>query len=153
MSVAQSRKPLGLWTSSGLVAGNMIGSGIFLLPASLALYGPVSLVGWVVTAAGALALALVFANLGRAYPKTGGPYEYSRRAFGDFIGFQVAWGYWIAVWAGNAAIAVAAVAYAGEFWGKLSDDALVGAIAAIACVWSLTLVNALGVKPGGQVSF
>jgi APA family basic amino acid/polyamine antiporter len=153
MAATTARKPLGLWTSTGLVAGNMIGSGIFLLPASLALYGPVSLVGWVVTATGALFLALVFANLGRVYPKTGGPYEYSRRAFGDFIGFQVAWGYWIAVWAGNAAIAVAAVAYAGEFWDPLADDALVGALAALVCMWSLTLVNLLGVKPGGQVSF
>jgi APA family basic amino acid/polyamine antiporter len=130
----------------------MIGSGIFLLPASLALYGPISLVGWVITATGALMLALVFANLGRAYPKTGGPYEYSRRAFGDFIGFQVAWGYWIAVWAGNAAIAVAAVSYASEFWDPLADEAIVGAAAAIACMWSLTLVNLAGVKPGGQVS-
>jgi APA family basic amino acid/polyamine antiporter len=130
----------------------MIGSGIFLLPASLALYGPISLVGWVVTATGALMLALVFANLGRAYPKTGGPYEYSRRAFGDFIGFQVAWGYWIAIWAGNAAVAVGVVAYAAEFWDPLADDALVGALAAAACVLSLTVVNALGVKPGGQVS-
>ncbi|HLG10734.1 MAG TPA: amino acid permease [Dehalococcoidia bacterium] len=151
-TAASPRKSLGLWSSTGLVAGNMIGSGIFLLPASLALYGPISLVGWVITATGALFLALVFANLGRAYPKTGGPYEYSRRAFGDFIGFQVAWGYWIAVWAGNAAIAVAAVAYAGEFWHTLSDEAIVGAAAAIACIWSLTLINLAGVKPGGQVS-
>jgi APA family basic amino acid/polyamine antiporter len=152
MAASQPRKSLGLWTSTGLVAGNMIGSGIFLLPASLAAYGPVSLVGWVVTATGALMLALVFANLGRAYPKTGGPYEYSRRAFGEFIGFQVAWGYWIAAWVGNAAIAVAVVAYAAEFWSPLADDALVGALAAIACIWSLTLVNLFGVKPGGQVS-
>jgi APA family basic amino acid/polyamine antiporter len=130
----------------------MIGSGIFLLPASLALYGPISLVGWVITATGALMLALVFANLGRAYPKTGGPYEFSRRAFGDFIGFQMAWGYWIAVWAGNAAIAVAAVSYASEFWDPLADTAIVGAAAAIACIWSLTLINLAGVKPGGQVS-
>ena len=57
-------------------------------------------------------LALVFADLGRAFPRTGGPYAYARRAFGDFIGFQTAWGYWIAAWAGNAAIAVAFVGYA-----------------------------------------
>jgi APA family basic amino acid/polyamine antiporter len=130
----------------------MIGSGIFLLPASLAAYGPISLGGWAVTATGALLLALVFATLGRAYPKTGGPYEYSRRAFGDFIGFQVAWGYWIAIWAGNAAVAVGVVAYAAEFWSPLSDNNLVGALAAVGCVVSLTFVNALGIKTGGQVS-
>jgi APA family basic amino acid/polyamine antiporter len=152
MATATQRKALGPWTSTALVAGNMVGSGIFLLPASLALYGPISLGGWIVTATGALFLALVFANLGRLYPKTGGPYEYSRRAFGDFIGFQVAWGYWIAIWAGNAAVAVGVVAYAAEFWDPLADDNLVGALAAVACVTSLTLVNALGIKAGGQVS-
>lgn len=152
MAIRQNKKPLGLWTSTGLVAGNMIGSGIFLLPAALAVYGPISLVGWAITATGALLLALVFANLGRLYPKSGGPYEYSRRAFGDFIGFQVAWGYWIAIWAGNAAVAVGVVAYAAEFWGPLADDALLGALAAITAVWFLTLVNGLGIRQGGFMS-
>ena len=50
-------------------------------------------------------LALVFANLGRARPRTGGPYTVARRALGDFAGFQTAWRYWIAVRTGNAAIA------------------------------------------------
>jgi APA family basic amino acid/polyamine antiporter len=50
----------------------------------------------VFTRAGALLLALVFANLGRAHPRTGGPYHYARRPFGDFVGFQTAWAYWIA---------------------------------------------------------
>jgi amino acid transporter len=95
------------------VVGNMVGSGIFLLPASLAqAAGPISILGWVFTGAGAMLLALVFAKLGRAFPRTGGPYAYAREAFGDFVGFQT-WGYWIAVWAGNAAIAVAFVGYAG----------------------------------------
>jgi APA family basic amino acid/polyamine antiporter len=57
-----------------LVMGNMIGSGIFLLPSSLAPYGGLSIVGWVVSAAGALALALVFARLARLSPAAGGPY-------------------------------------------------------------------------------
>ena len=61
-------------------------------------------------------LALVFANLGRAHPRTGGPYYFARRAFGDFVGFQTAWAYWIAAWVGNAAIAVAFAGYLGVFW-------------------------------------
>ena len=65
---------------------------------------------------GAMLLAAVFATLGRAYPKTGGPYAYAHRAFGDFIGFQTAWGYWIAAWAGNAAIAIAFTGYLTVFW-------------------------------------
>ena len=100
------KRSMGLWMATALVVGNMIGSGVFLLPASLAgTAGPISMFGWVFTGAGAILLALVFAGLGRALPRTGGPYAYAKRAFGDFIGFQTAWGYWIAAWAGNAAIA------------------------------------------------
>jgi APA family basic amino acid/polyamine antiporter len=74
--------------ATALVIGSMIGSGIFLLPASLAgAAGPISILSWTITGPGALLLALVFANLGRAFPRTGGPYSYARRAFGDFVGF------------------------------------------------------------------
>src|SRR3990170_1020939 len=90
---APPRRAIGLWTATALVVGNMIGSGVFLLPSSLAAAaGPVSLVGWVFTGAGAVLLALVFADLGRAFPAAGGPYAYAHRAFGDFVGFQTAWG-------------------------------------------------------------
>ena len=104
------KRELGGWTTTSVVVGNMIGSGVFL-PAALAVvaleYGSGSLLAWAVTGAGAMLLAMVFARLGRAYPRTGGPYVYVRRAFGDFMGFQTAWGYWIAAWVGNAAIATA----------------------------------------------
>ena len=99
------KRSLGLSMATALVIGNMVGSGVFGLPSALASVGPISLLAWVITGAGAILLALVFANLGRAYPQTGGPYVYARRAFGDFAGFWTAWGYWIAAWAGNAAIA------------------------------------------------
>jgi APA family basic amino acid/polyamine antiporter len=82
------KRSLGLWMATALVIGNMIGSGVFLLPASLAgAAGPISILSWTITGPGALLLALVFANLGRAFPRTGGPYSYARRAFGDFVGF------------------------------------------------------------------
>ena len=83
------KRELGGWTTTAVVIGNMIGSGVFLLPAALAVvaleYGSGSLLAWVVTGVGAMLLAGVFASLGRAYPKTGGPYVYVRRAFGDTI--------------------------------------------------------------------
>jgi APA family basic amino acid/polyamine antiporter len=143
---------MGLWMATALVVGNMIGSGVFLLPASLAgTAGPISILGWVFTGAGAILLALVFANLGRALPRTGGPYAYARRAFGDFIGFQTAWGYWIAVWAGNAAIAVAFVGYAAVFWPAAGTHKLLGALVAIALIWLLTFANALGARESGAI--
>ena len=146
-----SRRRLGLGIATALVVGNMIGSGVFLLPSSLAEYGGISLVGWLFTAAGAILLAFVFARLGRSYPETGGPYAYSRRAFGDFVGFQMAWGYWIAIWAGNAALAVAFVGYLAVFWEALATETLLAAVVAVAVVWLLTAVNLLGVRTGGIV--
>jgi APA family basic amino acid/polyamine antiporter len=151
----QPTHPLGSGASTALVVGNMVGSGIFLLPASLAAYGGISVVAWLFTAAGAFLLALVFARLGRAYPRTGGPYAYSRRAFGDFVGFQTAWGYWIAAWVGNAAIAVAFVGYLGHFFGTLGDDGtgdkILQVIVAAAAIWLLTWVNVRGVRQAGLV--
>ena len=115
------KRSMGLWMATALVVGNMIGSGIFLLPAAMAgTAGPVSIVAWLFTGIGAMLLALVFATLGRAYPKTGGPYVYARKAFGDFIGFQTAWSYWINAWVGNAAIAIAFAGYLAVFWGDAS---------------------------------
>ncbi len=146
------KRQMGLWMAVALVIGNMVGSGIFLLPASLAAAaGPVSIVGWVFTGVGAMLLALVFARLGGAFPRTGGPYAYARRAFGDFIGFQTAWGYWIAAWAGNAAITVAFVGYLAVFWPALNTHSLLAALVGIAVIWFLTAVNSLGVREGAQV--
>jgi APA family basic amino acid/polyamine antiporter len=142
---------LGLTMATALVVGNMIGSGVFLLPAALGSFGPISLVAFAITAVGAILLALVFARLGRTYPETGGPYVYSKRAFGDFIGFWQAWGYWIAAWAGNAAIAIAFVSYLGEYWGTVRTNNVVAALAAVAAIWVCTAVNILGVRQSGFV--
>lgn len=146
------KRTMGVWMATALVVGNMVGSGIFLLPASLAgAAGPMSLFGWIFTGVGAMLLALVFARLGRAMPRTGGPYAYARRAFGDFIGFQTAWGYWIAAWAGNAAIAVAFVGYLAVFWGDLETNNLLAALVGIGVIWLLTFVNILGTRESGAV--
>jgi APA family basic amino acid/polyamine antiporter len=150
-SKEQSKKSLGFWMATALVVGNMIGSGVFLLPSALAPYGGISIVGWLFTAVGAMLLALVFARLARAYPKTGGPYAYSRLAFGDFVGFQTAWGYWINIWVGNAAIAVAFAGYLAVFWPEVGTNSALGAVVALAAIWLLTGVNALGVRAGGWV--
>jgi basic amino acid/polyamine antiporter, APA family len=120
---------MGLWMATALVVGNMVGSGIFTLPALLAgEAGPASILSLAFTGVGAMLLALVFANLGRAHPKTGGPYYFARRAFGDFVGFQTAWAYWIAAWVGNAAIAVAFAGYLGVFWGDVNSKNWLAAV-------------------------
>ena len=90
---AASTRAIGPWTAVALVMGNMIGSGIFLLPASLAPYGGIALAAWILSAAGSMLLALVFARLGRLNPAAGGLYAYTRLAFGDLAGFLIGWGY------------------------------------------------------------
>ncbi|HNZ97652.1 MAG TPA: amino acid permease, partial [Thermoanaerobaculia bacterium] len=122
---------LGLWTLTALVVGNMIGSGVFLLPASLAPYGGASFLGWVVTAGGSMAIGLVFARLARRMPAAGGPYAYTREAFGDFAGFLVGWGYWISSWSAVAAIAVAMVGYLGALVPAATASPVAAAASAI----------------------
>jgi APA family basic amino acid/polyamine antiporter len=146
-----SRRDIGLWTAVALVMGNMIGSGVFLLPASLAAYGGLSLVGWVISAGGSVCLALVFARLARQSPDAGGPYAYTRRAFGDLAGFLVAWGYWISVWSANAALAVAFVGYLDPFIPGLVRTPATAALLAVGMIWLLTAVNIRGVRTAGRV--
>jgi APA family basic amino acid/polyamine antiporter len=134
-----------------LVMGNMIGSGIFLLPASLARFGGVSLIGWLVSTAGALMLALVFARLARIDPAAGGPYAYTRRAFGDLAAFLVAWGYWISMWTSLGALAVALVGYLAAVVPQVNATPAVAAVAALIAVWSLVAVNAIGARAAGWV--
>lgn len=149
MSQQPKQQKLGLWMLTALVAGNIVGSGIFLLPASLAEYGSISLLAWIVTAGGALLIALVFAKLGTVMPRVGGPYAYCREAFGDFIGFQMAYNYWIALWVGNAAIAVALTGYLSFFFPFLVKNAVWSCLVSIAWVWLVTFINMLGVRHAG----
>jgi APA family basic amino acid/polyamine antiporter len=146
-----SARPIGVWTSIALVMGNMIGSGVFLLPASLAPFGAISLLGWIVSAAGSIFLALVFARLARFHPASGGPYAYTRLAYGDLAGFLVAWGYWISVWCTNAALAVAFVGYLDPFVPSIVHSPPRAALLAVALVWLLTVVNIWGVRSAGRV--
>ena len=147
-----TRRPaLGLWMCTALVVGSMVGSGVFLLPASLSPYGGIRILGWLVSAGGAMCLALVMARLGALIPRVGGPYAFAREGFGDFVGFWVAWAYWISLLTANAALAVATVSYSTVFWPGLGDSPAAGAIAALVVLWGLVLVNVRGVRTAGQV--
>lgn len=146
----QKRKKLGLWMTTALVVGNVIGSGIFMLPASLAHYGTLGLGSWIVTGLGAIFLALVFSRLSSKFPKVGGPYAFSRYAFGDFVGFQVAWGYWLAIWISTAALVIAAVSYASVLFPILAQKPHLGTWTAIGIVWFFTFINAFGAHAAGS---
>jgi APA family basic amino acid/polyamine antiporter len=143
-----ARRVFGFWTCLALVVGNMIGSGVFLLPAELAPYGWNAIFGWMVTIAGALCLAFVFARLAGRFPRAGGPYAFTREAFGRAPGFTVAWSYWISVWTANAAISLAAVSYLSHFLPGLAAHP---GWVAIGFVWTFTLINCASLKGTGTV--
>lgn len=143
-------KKLGVWMLTALVVGNMIGSGVFLLPASLASFGSITVFSWCATAVGAMLLALVFAKLSTLFPKTGGPYIYCKEGFGNFVGFQVAYNYWIYMWVGNAAIAVAFTGYLSTFFPELAYNNVHAFFITAGAVWFFTIVNIIGVHLAGK---
>ena len=147
----EPRRSMGLAMTTSMVVGNMVGSGVFLLPAVLAVYGTYSLWGWMLSTIGALALAWVFSDLSRRSPQAGGPYAYSRDAFGDFAGFLVAWMYWISIAAAVAAISVAFASYLVPLIPAISTRPLAGAGVALLATWLLTGVNIWGIRTAGRL--
>jgi APA family basic amino acid/polyamine antiporter len=144
-------KSLGFWRCWALVVGSMIGNGIFMLPAVLAPYGSLSLLGWVCSGAGTLLLAFTFGRLARRLPKLGGPYAYVQSTFGDAPGFFVGWGHWISYFTASAAAAVAFVGYLGFFLPGLSDSAMLSALTGVGLIWLMTGVNISGVRSAGVI--
>jgi APA family basic amino acid/polyamine antiporter len=135
--------------TTSLVLGNMIGSGLFLLPAVLAPFGGISIIGWLVATVGAIAFALVFSQLSQHYPNTGGLYIYCREEFGEAIGFLLAWGYWISLSIGTGAIAISFTSYLSYFLPIVSENKLTSLACTMSVLWILTLVNAYSIFSGG----
>ena len=150
--MASKPQKIGLITTTSLVVGNMIGAGIFLLPASLASYGSISILGWLFTSAGALILAKIFSNFSKIIVnKSGGPYTYSKAGFGDFIGFLVAWGYWISCWVSNAGIALAIIGALSYFFPELNTNPILKVSLGLGMIWFFTWVNSKGIKESGRI--
>jgi APA family basic amino acid/polyamine antiporter len=147
----QRQQLLGFWMCVALVVGNTIGSGVFLLPASLAPFGLNSVIAWGITTCGAILLAVMFASLSRAFPQAGGPYAYVKLAFGPFTAFIMAWGYWISIWVGNVTIATGGVSYLTPLMPWIANVPGASAAVTLLVLWLLTLVNCYGVKASGWV--
>jgi len=144
------KRTLGFWRSWALVVGTMVGSGVFMLPATLAPYGSNSIKGWLFAGVGTLFIALSLSALARKHPKLGGPYAYTRIAFGDFAGFLMAWGYWISLWSGVSAVAIAFAGYASSLFG--GELTTIGQLAiAIGVILVFAAVNLRGIEEASIV--
>ena len=147
-NVSDPTRKMNLTQATMLVAGNMIGTGVFLLPVNLASVGGISVFGWLIATAGAAALGMVFAKLGELEPKEGGPYAYARDFLGPYVGFQTNYVYWFGNWIGNIAIAIAAVGYLAELVPGISmPPASVFATAGV--IWLFTFANIQGPRVVG----
>src|SRR5258706_9281146 len=149
MAADPHRPSLGLAACTAIVIGNMVGSGFYLSPSAMAPYGSLAIVFWVVMGAGAMCLGLTFARLARRLPVTGGPYAYTRAAYGDFAGFIVAWGYWISIWASLPLIAVAFTGSLVKLVPALQGHRPAGVAITLGAIWLVTLMNLRGVKEAG----
>ncbi len=143
-------KKMSLVQATMLVSGNMIGTGLFLLPSSMASVGGIAVFGWIIAAAGAAALGLAFAKLGELDPQEGGPYAYARDFLGPYVGFQTNYIYWFANWIGNVAVAIAAVGYLAAFIPGINGP-LSSVIAAAVVIWVLTFANIRGPRVVGAL--
>jgi APA family basic amino acid/polyamine antiporter len=138
----------GFWISLALVVGNMIGSGVYLIPGTLAPFGWNGVAGWLVTIVGALLLATILGALSRAYPQAGGPYAYCRQAFGPFAGFAIAWSYWASLWVGNVAVATGVIAPLTTIFPALAPWS---PPLTVALLWGVTGINVSGAGATGRL--
>lgn len=141
-------KSLGVAACTAIVVGNMVGSGFYLSPAAVAPFGNLAILAWIVMGAGAICLGLTFAKLARLAPATGGPYAYTRMAYGDFPGFLIAWGYWISIWT---SLPVIAIAFAGAVFDLIPGlhNRAVAVVLTLGAIWAVVFVNLRGVKEAG----
>ncbi len=136
---------------TAFVVGNVIGVGIFVLPASLAPYGLAALTGWSITVVGCAFLAISLSSLSRAFPNDDGPYSYAKRAFGDGVAFLTMWCYWFSTWVTNAAIAVGVVGYLTVLIPGLHSVSWLPPVAALGLLWFFVLINLIGARAAGWV--
>lgn len=140
---------IGFWSVFAMVTGSQIGTGVFMLPASLAPYGTYSLVGWLISGMGAIALALVFAKLCSRFPRTGGPHVYIQNTYGPSFAFFVGWTYWVISWVSTTAVVVTAITYLTPFIGDKGSEIYLAL--EITLLLAITILNLKGLKAAGLI--
>ncbi|MBU5564550.1 amino acid permease, partial [Escherichia sp. S69_ASV_4] len=144
MSQAKSNK-MGVVQLTILTMVNMMGSGIIMLPTKLAEVGTISIISWLVTAVGSMALAWAFAKCGMFSRKSGGMGGYAEYAFGKSGNFMANYTYGVSLLIANVAIAISAVGYGTELLGASLSPVQIG-LATIGVLWICTVANFGGAR-------
>ena len=144
-------KKMNLMQLTFIVAVNMMGSGIIMLPTNMAQVGAISLLSWIVTALGSMAIAYGFAQAGLFNQREGGMSAYAEDAYGKPGYFIVFYLYFLSLAIGNVAIAISAVGYLATFFPKLSATPISTCIGVILLLWITTVANFGGPKVTGRI--
>ena len=139
---------LGKWMSLAMVVGSMIGSGIYLLPTTLAPYGYNLVIAFLLTGFGTMCLAYAMARLAAVIP--GGPFVYLTDAFGETVAFVTLWSYVISQITGVAAVSVAAAGALGHVYPEVASGPGLIAVA-LGSIAILLVVNLRGARSAGAL--
>jgi putrescine:ornithine antiporter len=150
-TVAETTKKMSLVQLTFIVAVNMMGSGIIMLPTNMAQVGAISLLSWVVTAVGSMAIAYGFAQAGIFNQRAGGMAAYAEDAYGKDGYFQVFFLYFLSLAIGNVAIGISAVGYLAGFFPWLSSTPIATCIGVIGLLWLTTVANFGGPAVTGKI--
>lgn len=143
--MTDTKKPLGFWTLTALVIGNMVGSGVFLLPSNLAATGSIGLFGLIIAAIGATLLGYVLGKMSQFIPKSGGPYAFAKAKLGDFVGFQTVYNHWFAMWVAMIAVAIELTVFLSVIIPAIADT-VTNIIVCIVVVWIIATINIANIR-------
>src|SRR4051812_46151027 len=148
---ASTAKKMNLVQLTFLVAVNMMGSGIIMLPTNMAQVGAISLLSWLVTAVGSMAIAYGFAQAGLYNQRPGGMSAYAEDAYGRPGFFLVFFLYFLSLLVGNVAIGISAVGYLAGFFPWLTSTPFTTCIGLIVLLWLTTVANFGGPQVTGRI--
>ena len=151
MTEPASAKKMNLVELTFIVVINMMGSGIILLPANMAQVGAISLLSWIVTALGSMAIAWGLAEAGVLNQREGGMAAYAEEAYGKPGFFLTFFLYFLSLAVANVAIAISALGYIAAFFPVLSSTPIITCIGTIVLVWLTTVANFGGAKWTGRI--
>ena len=146
-----ARKKMNLIQLTFIVAVNMMGSGIIMLPANMAQVGAISLLSWLVTAVGSMAIAYGFAQCGLFNQRSGGLSAYAEDAYGKSGYFLVFFLYFVSLLVANVAIGISAVGYLAGFFPWLTSTPITTCIGLILLLWLTTFANFGGPQITGRI--